>query len=290
MLSISPAVGYIEEPFSLRHRRGILDVNFPFWFPYVCSENETPFIEPVRDMLAFRYGLGAEMKTLRSPKDAARLIRDRSRFGRHRRRGARPLIKDPVAVFSAEWLAERFSSCVVVTIRHPAGFVSSIMRLGWSHPFDHFLRQPLLLRDLLGPFEDQIRAFASRERPLLDQAILLWNLIHHAIREYRARHPDWLFVRHEDMATAPIEGFRGLYRELGLPFNETVRASIAGHSSRREDDDRINPFDVRRDSRATVSVWRARLTEEEVEHVRSGVEPIAHDFYSDAELEGSPAP
>jgi Sulfotransferase domain len=286
MLALSRGVGYIEEPFSLRHRRGVLDVDFPFWFQYICPENESPFVEPVQHMLAFRYRLGAELKTLRSPKDAARLARDWSRFRRYRRRGARPLLKDPIAVLSAEWLADRFAAAVVMTIRHPAGFVSSLLRLGWTHPFDHFIRQPLLMRDLLKPFEEQIRAFAADPPPLLDQGILLWNVIHHVIRGYRDRHPNWTFVRHEDLATQPIEGFRELYGELGLPFDQPAQAAIDRHSTRSAPQDRISPFDVRRNSKATVSSWRARLTDGDIERVRTGVEPIARDFYSDADWEG----
>jgi hypothetical protein len=287
MLGASPEVGYIEEPFSLLHRRGILDVSIPFWFPYISPQNETPYIGPVSSMLDFRYHLGAELKTLRSPRDMGRMVRDWSRFARYRRRRARPLLKDPIAVFSAEWLAERFGSSVVVTIRHPAGFVSSIMRLGWTHPFEHFLRQPLLMRDLLAPFEEEVRTFAEDGRTLLDQAILLWNLIHHVIRGYRDRHPDWTFVRHEDLARDPIERFRTLYRRLGLPSGTSIEAFIGGHSELPKASSGVSPFDVRRNSQETISVWRTRLTEDQIDRVRTGVQPIAKDFYSEAEWEGT---
>jgi hypothetical protein len=287
MLAASPEVGYIEEPFSLLHRRGVLDVSFPFWFPYISPQNESHYIGPVSSMLDFRYRAGAELKSLRSPRDMGRMVRDWSRFRRYRRRRARPLLKDPIAVFSAEWLAERFGTAVVVTVRHPAGFVSSIMRLGWTHPFDHFLRQPHLMHDLLAPFEDKIRSFAAEDRPLLDQAILLWNLIHHVIRGYRERHPDWSFLRHEDLARDPFDGFRGLYRRLGLSFGSSVEAFIAGHSERSDSSAGISPFDVRRNSQETISVWRTRLTTGQIDRVRKNVEPIVRDFYSDAEWEGT---
>jgi hypothetical protein len=283
MLGLSPRVGYIEEPFSLRHRRGVCDVEFPHWFPYICPDNEAEYLGPVEDMLAFRYRTRAELKRVRSPRDAARLARDWSRFRRYRRRGARALLKDPTAVFSADWLSQRFGAQVVVTIRHPAGFVSSLMRLGWTHPFDHFLRQPLLLRDRLEPFEAEIRAFANEERPLLDQGILLWKLIHYVISRYRDEQPGWSFVRHEDIAREPIEGFRTLFGRLRLPLDEGVQASIARHSTRSGSTESLSPFDVRRDSNATVSVWRHRLTSRQIDRIRSGVEPISRQFYSDAE-------
>jgi hypothetical protein len=80
---------------------------------------------------------------------------------RHRLNGSAALIKDPFAFFSSEWLAERFDMAVVVVIRHPAAFVSSIINLNWSHPFSHFLEQTLLLNERLVPFEDEIREYAA---------------------------------------------------------------------------------------------------------------------------------
>jgi hypothetical protein len=282
MLTVSPAVGYVEEPFGMRHRRGICDVVFPYWFMYVTPDNEGPYLQPIRDMLAFRYKPVSELRTLRTPKDAARMVRDWWTVAAYRRRGLRPLVKDPIAVFSSQWLAERFKADVVVTIRHPAGFVSSLMRLGWTHPFEHFLRQPLLMRNL-SPFEDRIRAFAERPQPLLEQGILLWNLIHYVIQGYRKTRPDWAFVRHEDLSIEPEEGFRRLYNHVGLPFDEATRGSILRHSDPSLPAEAANPFDVRRDSRGSAGLWRGRLTRDQVERVRAGVEPLVHDFYTEEE-------
>jgi hypothetical protein len=283
MLSLAPGVGYIEEPFSLRHRRGIFDVTLPYWFMYVTAENQEPYAGPLSETLAFRYHPWAELGTLRSPKDVGRMGRDWWRTSSYRRRGARPLIKDPIALFSAEWLAHTFNVRVVVTIRHPAGFASSLMRLGWRHPFDHFLSQPLLMRDWLTPFEREIRAFAADERPLLDQAILLWKVIHHVIAGFQERHPDWLYVRHEDLAPHPLPGFRRLHERLGLPLDQQKLESIALYSDPTRPAEAKNPFDVRRDSRGSASLWKDRLSAEEIARIRSGVEPFADRFYGQHE-------
>ena len=73
-----------------------------------------------------------------------------------------------MAFFSAEWLADRFDMNVVIVIRHPAAFVSSVKKLNWHHPMSHFLEQPALMREHLYPFEEQIRELASREHDLID--------------------------------------------------------------------------------------------------------------------------
>jgi hypothetical protein len=279
--STSPPVAYLWEPFNRLHRPGICDVRFPYWFPYVCGENGSDLVEPIADMLAFRYRGWAELRVVRTPKDVARMVRDWMRFRDHARRDAVAMQKDPLAVFSAEWLHETFDMDVVVLIRHPAGFAYSLKRRGWTHPFDHFLKQPLLLRDLLGPFEPEIRRYATDPPPIIDQAILLWNLIHSAVGRYRDLHPDWRFLRLEDMAAEPVAAFRGLFASLGLAFDGSVRDTIVRSSDPSNPTEDLDPSAIRRNSRASILAWKRGLAAEEIDRVRAGVEHVSKDFYSD---------
>ena len=137
----------------------------------------------------------------------------------YRLRGVRPLLKDPIAVFSAEWLAETFGAQVVVLIRHPAAFADSLNRAGWNYDFSNFLRQPLLMERYLYRFADEIRAAAAQPMDILDQASLLWRAIYHTVYEYQQAHPAWYFVRHEDLSLDPIAEFRRLFGYLDLPFS-----------------------------------------------------------------------
>jgi hypothetical protein len=283
MLSLSPVLGYIREPFSVIHRPGILNVRFPYWFPYICSENETPYLLPVRDMLAFDYQTAAAVRATRAVRDAAAIVHDRWEFARYRHRHARPLLKDPIAVFSAGWLSDTFDAQVIVLIRHPAAFASSLIKYGWTHPFAHFLEQPLLMRDLLSPFQEEIEVSAETEQAIIDQAILLWNVIHHAILQYRQTRPDWRFFRHEDIAREPIDRFGEMFAHLEIEFGEHERAGIVDAT------DAANPAEARdagmlkRDSRSAAETWKSRLTREQIHHIRTGTEPIATEFYLDAD-------
>ncbi|MEP6476622.1 MAG: sulfotransferase [Actinomycetota bacterium] len=279
----SPTVAYLWEPFSRFHRPGILAVDFPYWFPYVCKENQGPVAPAVADMLAFRYRPVAELRSIRSSRDVGRFARDWSDFARWRRSGARPLLKDPIALLSAEWLADTFDLDVTVLIRHPAAFVNSLTQRDLSHPFDHFLRQPLLMRESLAPFEEEIRAFSEDPRPVFDQAILLWNILHSAIQRYRATRPDWLFLRLEDVARDPIGSFREIYARLGLRFDAATEQTISAHSDASNSAEVEDPADARRDSRASIETWRRHLSPEQIDRVRTAVEPIAKEFYSDAD-------
>jgi hypothetical protein len=191
-------------------------------------------------------------------------------------------MKDPIALFSAEWLAKRFDMNVIVLIRHPAAFASSIRRLNWTHRFSHFLNQPLLMQDHLGLFEAEIREFAEHEHDILDQAILLWRIIHHMILKYQDAHKDWFFLRHEDMSEDPLSHFEYLFKNLNLDFTEHVKTVIQDYT------DSSNPTEARkdhvftkRDSKSNVKSWKKKLTEEEIVRLHTGVEDISKAFYSD---------
>jgi hypothetical protein len=274
-----PPVAYVWEPFSLRARPGVRDVALRHWFTYVTSENEAPIRAALSDTLAFRYRPLAELRAIRSPKDVARMARDWGRTVRWRRLDAVPLIKDPIALFSAEWLADTYGMDVIVLIRHPAAFVNSLMRKGWHHPFSHFTEQPALMAELAA-YADEIERYAAVERPLFDQAILLWNLIHDRIRAYQRRRP-WRFVRHEDLSVAPIEGFRSLYDLLGLRWTPQVEGTIREHSGAGNPVVTDDASSHRRDSAAAIRAWRRFLTAEQVREVRRRTEDVASAWYSD---------
>ena len=146
-------------------------------------------------------------------------------------------------------------------IRHPAAFASSVMRLGWTHDFGRFLDQPLLMRDHLAPFEDEIRDFAAHERDAIDQAILLWRLIYSTVATFRERHPEWTFVRHEDLSREPA-GFESLFATLGVEFDDGIRRAIAGHSGEGTRSSCASATTSASTARASIDSWRRRLEPE----------------------------
>jgi hypothetical protein len=279
-LSRSPRLAYIWEPFSLRARPGICAARFPFWFTYVDETNGHLYRDALAQTLEFRYSPKAEFQAIRTPKDVLRFGRDWAITERRRRRGDLPLMKDPIALFSAEWMADTFDMETVVMIRHPGAFVNSLVRLGWRHPFDHFVGQPSLMEQL-GPWREDIVAFAADERPLVDQGILLWNLIHDRIRQYRERRTDWTFLRIEDLAYDPVDGFAALYRKLDLTWTPAVEVTVKEYSAPSNPGETLDPSMHRRDSRSAMSVWKRRLSADEIERIRSGTERVAKEFYTD---------
>jgi Sulfotransferase family len=283
MLASSGEAAYIHEPFNPDRKPGWGAGRIPYWYLYVTRANESFYLPVMHDVMALRYPLRPNLREVTGVRRAALLASDLGRNVVARARGLRPLMKDPLALFSAEWLAQRFDMRVVVMIRHPAAFVSSIERLGWRFRFRGWLAQGSLLRDWLHPFEAEMHRCWLGDVDLVDQGIVMWNAMHHVIREYRRRHPSWIFLRHEDLAAAPQEGFERLFAEFGLRWDARVAARVKSYSSGG------NPVDVarwrhsslRRDSVATVGAWRRRLSTEDIARVRAGVADIAPEFYGD---------
>jgi hypothetical protein len=193
------------------------------------------------------------------------------------------LVKDPLAVFSAERLGSLFDMEVFVLIRHPAAIVSSYKALNWTHPFSHFLLQPELMEEHLAPFQAEIEDFAKKEYDIIDQAALLWKLIHYMIIKYQKKHPEWVFVRHEDLALEPIEGYRKLFNRLELPFSEHIHGVIQAHSSHAQVSETARPYTTKRNSSQVISKWKKYLTPADVTRIRKRVEEVASHFFSHAE-------
>jgi hypothetical protein len=286
MLAEAPSLFYIHEPFSVTDApsRGVCRARFKYWYSYITRQNEAGYYEPIRNMIRLKYDLLGGWQTYRLRWLLRGFLPEYLKFSRQRLIGSTALIKDPMAFFSAEWLAERFDMNVVIVIRHPAAFVSSVKKLDWHHPMSHFLEQPALMRERLYPFGEQIREFASREHDLIDQAILLWKLIHHTVIRYQEVHKNWIFVRHEDISRNSVEEFRELYDRLGLEFSDKVRNVIENFSSP------VNPSEsnaiigseatLRRNSASNIWNWKSRLTHSEIQRIRSSVEDISCAFYT----------
>ena len=273
MLALAPGVAYIHEPFSPRTAAGLSPAGFDRYFTVVTSENEARYRPGLEQTIRFRYGLGAQLRSLSGGRDLARV--ERARLS-----GARPLVKDPIALLSAEWLAETFGMDVVVLIRHPAAFAASLKRLGWKHSFATFIQEGRV-PEVVRPYEAEIRQQAERPGEILAQAALLWRLLYNAVDSYRERQPDWAFVRHEDASAEPVATFERLYAQLGLDLTPAAKEAIARASAPDNPAELATPYAVELDSAASIGRWREDLTAEEVETLRERTRDVWPRFYSD---------
>jgi hypothetical protein len=283
MLAAHPRLAYISEPLNVWHRPGVMSAPVANWYTYIDGENENQYLPALHATLAYRYGLWREIGALRSFKDFLRMGRDLGIFLRGRLHQQRPLIKDPFAVFSAAWFAQRLGCKIVITVRHPAAFASSLKRLGWRFDFQNLLEQPLLLHDWLD--EDRAEMEAIPAEDIIGQAALLWRMIYGVVHIVQSSHPEFIIVRHEDLSLDPLVGFRGLYEGLDLEFTPRVEREILNSSSAENPTElsKRKVHSVRLDSRSNLGNWKYRLSQNDIDRIRRKTEETAHFYYSDRE-------
>jgi hypothetical protein len=277
ILTASGEVGHINEPFNLAVSPGTLRVPADRWYAYVTTETEDRYLPALTRVLEFEYPLVGELRRCRSRTDVLHTLKWWRAFVRSR--GLRPLVKEPHAVFSAGWFAERLGSDVVVMVREPLAVVSSWKRLEWSFDFTNLLEQPALMRDWLGPFEAQMTAALAPDRDLVDRVALLWRVIYSVVAD--ERFPPVRLVRHEDLSRDPVHGYAELYEALGLTFTDTVAKAVEASSSSENPAETSveRPHETEIDSKANLENWRHRLTEDEIARIRAVTEETAARYY-----------
>jgi hypothetical protein len=287
MLAASGQVGYISEPLNILHRPGVLISPTRYWYSYICPENEASYLTGLQTTLRFRYNLLAEIRALRSMHDLGRMLRDLSGFQKAKVFHLRPLLKDPFAFFSSPWFANRLGCRVVITVRHPAAFVSSLKRLGWPFDLRDLLDQPFLMRDFLEPYRSDIEQFCSDPQDMIGQNSLLWRIIYATAGEFKKSYPEFHLVRHEDLSLQPVKGFQSLYEDLELDFTPPAQQRILASSSVENPRELSvsSVHSVHLNSQANLENWKRRLTNIEIERIRRITENVTEAYYPETDWE-----
>ncbi len=279
MLAAGGQAAYISEPLNVWHRPGVMGAEVPYWYQYIDSNNQDHYLPALRQMLSYDYHLLAEISSLRSRKDFLRMLRDLGIFLRGRLAEQRPLLKDPFAVFSAPWFSRCLGCRVVVTIRHPAAFASSLKRLDWPFDFTNLLQQQPLMQRWLEPFREEMLSMHAND--ILGQGALLWRMVYQAVDAMQQEHSGYLLVRHEDLSLEPVEGFKRLYQQLHLDFTpraeQAVLASSSAENPKELSKKRVHA--VRLDSRSNLHNWKRRLSPEEIQRIKQLTGDLAARFY-----------
>ena len=288
MLTAGGEAAYISEPLNVWHRPGVLAADIPHWYFYICEENESQYLPAFRQLLDYRYHWEKELLSLRSLHDLGRMGRDGSTFLLGKLLHRRPLLKDPFAAFSIRWFLERLGCQVVVTVRHPAAFASSLKRLNWPFDMRDLLAQPLLLRDWLASYEEQMLACLANPQDILRQAAILWSMVYQTVWKLKEEGAPILLILHEDLSLDPLGGFEKLYQALGLRYTAKAQQHIAKSSS-ADNPKEIRTeqlHSVRLDSRANLMNWRKRLNEAEIEQIKALTWEVAACYYTPESWEG----
>jgi len=189
------------------------------------------------------------------------------------RRADRVIVKDPTACLLSDWVAAKFGATVVVLLRHPCGFASSMASLGWTMQVGSLLRQPQLMRDHLGEYEDLLLRCRS-DRWLTLGA--MWGALHRVLWRQGQGRDDWHFVRYEDLCADPVAGYASLGGSLGLDFDRTAAAAMSYEGARVS----AHSASLRKDSRSMARIWEQRMSPAQVDAVMGIVEQFGLPLYS----------
>jgi hypothetical protein len=272
---------YVSEPLNVLHRPGVMAAPVRQWYQYITPENEGEYLPAFQKTLALRYGFFSEIRSLKSRRDLLRMGRDLGIFLRGRVMRQPALLKDPFAVFSLPWFIERLGCRAVVTVRHPAGFASSLKKLNWPFDFKDLLDQPLLMRDHLEPFRADMERMPSDD--VIGQSALLWRMVYRVVHSTVERIPSIIVVRHEDLSLDPVAGYARAYELLGIPYTAKVQETIRTSSSSENPVELSSrkTYSVKLDSRANLENWKKRLSADEIKRIRDLTEDVASLFYAD---------
>lgn len=273
MISKAPEVFEVYEPFNADFT---YHLDMPAKFARLTDDNHAE-LKPRLDRM---YDLGdlstrvshlprAAFDRLRTDKDMAaalalkKLVQDRESF----LHASRVSVKDPIAFFSAEWLAETYGSRVVMLCRHPGGIVSSFLKLGWEPETKYIVDHPLPLS--VGKFDHEIAEWRANPDDRVGAVLLQWKLFTQATLDLHKLHPDWMFCLHHQLCDHPVEVFKEIFASVGLPFTDDVEKNILAHTGASNF---VNPtthtqHSLKREAAKLKDAWRERLDSETVDRI-----------------------
>ena len=133
------------------------------------------------------------------------------------------------------------------------------------------------MRDLLGPYEDRLRALVGSQDDLARIATL-WAATYDAVHRYRHTAPHIQVIRYEQLAGDPLATFEALYRSVGLAWNDAVREMVTAATSATGSEHTGFAWSLRgglsrtafrpMDSKAQLAAANSRLSAEDVQRVR----------------------
>lgn len=275
LLASADELHYVQEPFNIVAVQRWLTPRPDRQFLYLDDDSGQRYVAGIERILRLRYPLAAHLSTLPAPREARRMAGIARAASKAAASGAQPLIKDPIALFSTEWLWDRFGLEPVILVREPLAFVGSLKERGWTFDFNHWADQPKLMDGIAAPWAAEIRQMGTAPPGVVEQGILQWNVFYQYVADLRRRRPDAVVVSYEQLATDPQAQVPALFDRLGLGFGAQQQATLSaltdgsGGSS-----EGTSAIDVRRRSADAVDTWRKRLDESEIEAINLGTAKV----------------
>jgi len=180
-------------------------------------------------------------------------------------RDRRHLIKDPTAAFMLEWIMNRYDLNVVVVARHPAGFISSILKLNWDFDFNWFLNQEQLMTSYLDPFKSIINKYNYKGMDV-EKGAVLWSVIYYVLEKISLSH-EVTWVMYEDICARPQEEFKRLLNAVNLEWNSKIERKLYKSVTSTVTFANNITSGLDRDAAKMGEIWKERMTSKEIKMI-----------------------
>ena len=191
----------------------------------------------------------------------------------------RHLIKDPTAAFMLEWLTMNYNLDIVIVVRHPAGFVSSILKLDWDFNFDLFLKQKQLMSGFLHPFKKIIEQHNYKGMDAAKGAVL-WSIIYHVL-ENMPNKDNYYWIKYEDICANPQAEFKQLFKAVNLKWNGRVEKHLQKSISSQVTFSNNVTSSLKRDTAKMGTIYKDRLALKDIETIDRIVRRFNIGLYED---------
>lgn len=196
------------------------------------------------------------------------------------------------------------NSRAVRILRHPCGYISSVLRGEAQRQFvaetptseDYGLMQILL--DAAGPFRRGLAIDHMRQFSAVERMAWIWVLLNEKALSDTANHERCTSVRYEDVCRHPEEKTRELFSFAGLSWAQQTSAflqasTLTAHGRGRERTTQTKEgryYSVFKDPMLAADKWKSDLKAEEIAQVYGVLrQSDLISLYPESELQSSPA-
>ncbi len=171
------------------------------------------------------------------------------------------VVKTIYATFSLEWLVARYRPQVIAMQRNPLNVVSSWREL--HIPLFDLTTRPIIHTRFIEPLGIEPPGAGEPE-----VAQIAWHvgLLTHVIAQALDRHPEWIFVTHEDLCDDPSTTIRRVSEQVGLEWTDDIDRFLNDNNRHGEG---LAPVRIATEE---PTKWRQRLTDAEVEQIQRVLE------------------
>ena len=269
----------LHEPTNPRPTLSYDSIQPPRWYEYydVARYSELHrFLEQAIGAGDLGGQIAARASSVRSLRDAMRVMRYVQRKLPMRLAPAPAILKDPFLAFSARTLQAEHGVKVVLTVRHPCAFAESFVRAGHDFDFNN-LMQPALLQAL--PDEaGTISRLARLPSPIAEQAAHLWRIVYGFAAQFLLPDPRTFLLPQDRLVSQTQDTVDALFAFAGAAQSPAVKTFLARNLQSAGTDFSGSASYIRRDSEAVLDKWRTRFGAADRDLVRELTGSIAEQL------------